>query len=327
MNRPAFRSGTKPAFRSGTKRRAALTMVLAPVLCGLLAAGGIATAWLLLGSPTPAQGAVWFQVTKLGTARDTGGPQQPFFALVLGTGARSDDPSQSPDDPGLADAIHVIGVNPALRSATLLDIPRDTEGPGGNKLNSYIVNDPNGNDLRAEADAVSSVVGVPLNFVIRANFPHFQQMVDEIGGIDVNIPTAMDDDYSGAHFAPGPIHLDGEHALQFARDRHSFDNGDLTRTSNQGLLIISALQTLQKKDLSAGDTVHLIATLGRHVKLDGIGISDLFHMGELALTFDAANIKNVVLPVVDGGGSNLIKSADADSLLADFTDDGVLQTH
>ena len=43
--------------------------------------------------------------------------------------------------------------------------------------------------------------------------------------------------------------------------------------------------------------MRLIATLGRHVKLDGIGITDLFHVGRLALTFDAANIKNVVLPV------------------------------
>ncbi len=270
------------------------------MLCGLLVAGTVATAWVVLGSPTPAEGAVWFQVTKLGTAQDTGGPQQPFFALVLGTGARSDDPALSPDDPGLADAIHVIGVNPALKSATLIDIPRDTEGPGGSKLNSYIVNAPNGNDLRAEADAVSSVVGVPLNYVIRVNFPHFQQMVDEIGGIDVNIPTAMDDNFSGAHFAAGPAHLNGQQALQFARDRHSFANGDLTRTSNQGLLIVSALQTIQAKHPSAGDTVHLVATLGRHVKLDGIGISDLFHMGELALTFDPANIKNVVLPVGDG---------------------------
>jgi LCP family protein required for cell wall assembly len=310
-----------------TRRRAVLTLVLAPVLCGLLAAGTIVTAWLFLGSPTPAEGAVWFQVTKLGAARDTGAPQQPFFALVLGTGARSDDPALSPDDPGLADAIHVIGVNPALRSATLIDIPRDTEGPGGGKLNSYIVNNPNGNELRAEADAVSAVAGVPLNYVIRANFPHFQQMVDEIGGIDINIPAPMDDDFSGAHFPAGPAHLNGEQALQFSRDRHSFSNGDLSRTSNQGLLIISALQTIQKKQPSAGDTVHLIATLGRHVKLDGIGISDLFHMGELALTFDAANIKNVVLPVGAGSGSNLVKSGDADSLLADFADDGVLQSH
>ena len=100
-------------------------------------------------------------------------------------------------------------------------------------------------------------------------------------------------------------------------------------TSNQGLLIVSALQTLQAKHPSAADTVHLVATLGRHVKLDGVGISDLFHMGQLALTFDAANIKNVVLPVGDAGGgsSNLVKTADADSLLADFADDGVLQSH
>jgi polyisoprenyl-teichoic acid--peptidoglycan teichoic acid transferase len=246
---------------------------------------------------------------------------------VLGTGARSDDPALSPDDPGLADAIHVIGVNPALKAATLIDIPRDTEGPGGGKLNSYIVSNPGGNDLRTEADAVSSVVGVPITWVIRANFPNFQQMVDEIGGIDVNIPTAMDDDFSGAHFAPGLTHLNGEQALQFSRDRHSFSNGDLSRTSNQGLLIVSALQTLQAKHPTAGDTVRLLATLGRHTKLDGVGISDLFHMGQLALTFDPANIKNVVLPVGAGPGSNLVKTADAGSLLADFADDGVLQSH
>jgi anionic cell wall polymer biosynthesis LytR-Cps2A-Psr (LCP) family protein len=137
----------------------------------------------------------------------------------------------------------------------------------------------------------------------------------------------MNDDFSGAHFNPGPAHLNGAQALQFARDRHSFDNGDLTRTSNQGLLIISALQTLQAKHPSAGDTVRLVATLGQHTKLDGVGISDLFHMGDLALTFNPANIKNVVLPVGAGPGSNLVKTGDADSLLADFADDGVLQSH
>ena len=60
---------------------------------------------------------------------------------------------------------------------------------------------------------MSSIVGVPIPWVIRANFPHFQQMVDEIGGIDINIPTPMDDDFSGAHFAAGPAHLNGEQAL------------------------------------------------------------------------------------------------------------------
>ncbi len=270
---------------------------------------------------------MWFEVTRLGGARYTGAPDQPFFALIVGTGARSDDPSQAHDDPGLADAVHVIGVNPALNAATILDIPRDTEGPGGQKINSYIVNDPD-HDLRNMADAVSQVTGAPITYVIRANFPNFVQMIDEIGGIDINIPAPMDDSFSGADFAAGPAHLTGDQALAFSRDRHSFDSGDLTRSSNQGLLILSALQTLQKRNLSAGATVHLVATLGRHTKLDGVGISDLFHLGQYALTLDAANIKNVVLPVGNSGnGSNLAKTADAASLLADFTDDGVLQTH
>jgi LCP family protein required for cell wall assembly len=301
-------------------------LIVAPLVCGLLVAGGVTAAWLVLGRPVPARAAVWMQVVKTGQARATGAPDQPFFALILGTGARSDNPAESPDDPGLADAVHVIGVNPAQNTATIIDIPRDTEGPGGSKINSYIL--PGGNEnLRAEASAVSSIVGVDLPYVLRINFPHFQQLVDAIGGIDINIPAPMNDDFSGAHFNPGPTHLNGEQALEFSRDRHSFANGDITRTNNQGLLILATLATLRAKNPTAGDTVRLVAQLGRHVKLDGVGMSDLFYMGQLALTMDPAAIKNVTLPVVAASGSNLAPAAVARDLLADFADDAVLQRH
>ena len=115
-----------------------LKLALAPLVCGVLVATLATGAWLAVGSPVPARAAVWMQVVKAGDARDPGGPDQPFFVLALGTGARSDNPNESPDDPGLADAIHVIGVNPALGAGTIIDIPRDTEGPGGSKLNSLL---------------------------------------------------------------------------------------------------------------------------------------------------------------------------------------------
>jgi len=312
--------------RQGRRRRAVAALVVSPLLCGILVAGLVSAAWLALGSPQPA-GATWFQVTKLGSARFIGQPDQPFFVLAVGTGARSDDPNESHDDPGLADAVHVIGVNPALNAATIIDIPRDTEGPTGQKINSYIVSNPE-NDLRGMADAVSDVTGAPISYVIRVNFPNFVQMIDEMGGVDIDIPAPMNDEFSGAVFDPGPTHLNGDQALSFSRDRHSFTNGDLTRTSNQGLLLISALATLKARNPSGGDTVRLIATLGRHTKLDGIGVGELFHLGEYALTLDPANIKNVVLPVGNSGnGTNLAKTGDAASLLADFTDDAVLQNH
>ena len=76
-----------------------------------------AAAWLALGSPTPGacrgvdadrEDAAKRATRALPTSRSS--------CSSLGTGARSDDPAESPDDPGLADAIHVIGVNPALEA-------------------------------------------------------------------------------------------------------------------------------------------------------------------------------------------------------------------
>ncbi|MFI5046803.1 MAG: LCP family protein [Acidimicrobiia bacterium] len=310
-----------------SRRRALVMLVTAPVVCGLFVAGVLASAWLALGRPTPAAGAVWFQVAKLANANYTGAPDQPFFVLVAGTGARSDDPGQQQDDPGLADALHVIGINPALRSATILDIPRDTQGPTGAKLNSYIVGSSDNFGLRAEADAVSQVTGLPITYVVRANFPNFVQMIDEIGGIDLVIPYDMADDNSGAFFTAGPAHLTGDQALAFSRDRYSLPRGDLDRSVNQGLVILSTLQTLAARHPSIGDTIHLVASAARHVKLDGLGVRDLLALGQLALSVDPNNVKNVLLPVASSGsGTNLAKTADAAPLLADMADDGIVQS-
>lgn len=309
------------------RRRALLLLVVTPVVCGLALAGAVTAAWLALGSPRPADAAVWLQVTSLTGVDFTTAPEQPFFVLVVGTGARSDDPAESTDDPGLADAIHVVGVNPALRTATILDIPRDTEGPTGAKLNSYIVNSDENFGLRAQADAVSEVTGLPISYVIRANFPNFVQMVDEIGGIDIDLPFDLVDENSGADFVAGPNHLNGDQALALSRARYALPRGDIDRTLNQGLVLLAGLRTIQSQVPSAGGTVRLVATAGRHVKLDGIGVRDLFALGQLALAIDPATVKNVVLPVGSGSGSNLVKSADAAPLLADLADDGVLQNH
>ena len=123
-------------------RRRALTLLLvAPVLCGLLLAGGISAAWMLLGEPVPAGGCgvVPGDEARCGTG-DAAGRNSRSSRSVLGTGARSDDPAQSPDDPGLADAIHVIGVNPALTVGDRAQHPRATPrgraGPSSTRTSS-----------------------------------------------------------------------------------------------------------------------------------------------------------------------------------------------
>src|SRR5262249_51547777 len=162
---------------------------------------------------------------------------------------------------------------------------------------------------RAMANAVSQLVGVPIPFAITANFDHFIAMVDAMGGVDINVPTDMRDSDSESDFRAGPQHMNGFQALAFSRDRKSFGTGDLVRTSNQGLMLLAILTTLEQKHLNLTDTLHLVAVLGRHVRLDGVRMSDIFHLARYALTLDPTKIRNVVIPVANSGGTNLVPTA------------------
>jgi anionic cell wall polymer biosynthesis LytR-Cps2A-Psr (LCP) family protein len=121
--------------------------------------------------------------------------------------------------------------------------------------------------------------------------------------------------------------LNGHQALSYARNRHQFPNSDLTRTQNQGYLILQALTQFRTANTGPIATLDLLADLGRHARLDGIGLADLYGLGRLGLSIDPGQVKNVLIPVVSGSGSNLALGPDAASLFADFRDDAVLQTH
>src|SRR5690348_13569269 len=138
------------------------------------------------------------QVTKLSVADNGGAPDGNFFILFIGSDFR----------PGVGgargDALHLIGINPTQHAATILDIPRDT-CYSGDKINAANVG-PNGNP-RGQANAVTGLTGIPINYVVEVNFDGFTSLIDGIGGITVNVPTQMHDSYSGAYFSPGPIHM------------------------------------------------------------------------------------------------------------------------
>ena len=70
--------------RAGDPRRRAIVRLLVAIpLCGMLVAGLLATAWLALGRPTVASGAVWFQLTKVGDSEYSGAPDQPFLVCAV----------------------------------------------------------------------------------------------------------------------------------------------------------------------------------------------------------------------------------------------------
>ncbi|MFF1833894.1 LCP family protein [Streptomyces sp. NPDC058231] len=74
--------------------------------------------------------------------------------------------------------------------------------------------------------------GLHIDHYVEIGFGGFASIVDAIGGVELDIPKAFKDKYSGADFQAGKQTLDGQQALAFVRTRHAFTS-DLDRTKNQ----------------------------------------------------------------------------------------------
>ncbi|HEX4978863.1 MAG TPA: LCP family protein [Acidimicrobiales bacterium] len=250
-------------------------------------------------------------------------PGAPFFVLMIGNDAR----------PGLegvrGDAIHVVGVNPAQRSATILNIPRDTwvgiPGFGSEKITRSM----EFGGLPLQVKAVAGLTGVHFSFAVTVGFEGFKSLVNEMGGLHVDVPYRMLDRNSGADFHPGRWHMGGDAALAFARNRN-VPNGDISRTAHQALLMIGALQRAREVTGSPFGVLRLVALMARYVQFDGLSFRDLYTLTSLGLSIDPAQVRSVTMPSRIGkvGRADVVfVGPGADGLFADLRDDAVLQSH
>ena len=250
-------------------------------------------------------------------------PGEPIFFLVMGHDAGTRDGRSR------GDALHVIGINPEAGQATILNIPRDTwtdiPGRGIDKINAAHYH---GGPL-LQARAVSALVGVDIRIVLSTGFEGLADMVDDLGGVNVDVPFAMNDPTSGAVFPRGTVRMDGGAALAFARNR-SLSGGDFTRTQDQGILILAGLSKLRDSAPTAANVVRWMAVLTEHARLDGVGLGELYRLGRVALSIDPANVRNITMPGSAGsaaGQSVVFVGGGAAGLFADFRDDAILQRY
>lgn len=132
-----------------------------------------------------------------------------------------------------SDVNMIMTVNPKTKKILLTSIPRDMYVP----LHSYGAKDKlthSGNfGIDETVTTVEDLLGIDINYYVRVNFTTLQDVVDAIGGVDVNSPqsfTTVDGKYS---FNAGLNHVDGKAALAFARERYAFNSGDNERIRNQ----------------------------------------------------------------------------------------------
>ncbi|MBI4928816.1 MAG: LCP family protein [Anaerolineae bacterium] len=139
---------------------------------------------------------------------------------------------------GRTDTIMFIQVNPLKPDVSMLSIPRDLwvpiEGVGENRINTAHffaeANQP-GSGPQAVLQVIRYNFGLRANYYARVRFDGFKEVIDALGGIDLNLA----EDQGG--LPAGKHHLNGEEALAFARDRKGTD--DFFRM-NQGQTVILA---------------------------------------------------------------------------------------
>jgi LCP family protein required for cell wall assembly len=286
----------------------ALALVLASLSVG----------WWWLNS-----GATVVSITRTAAAGHDWTPDKPLFVLLLG------DDQRYGLGCGCTDSIHVVGIAPGGGRATMIGIPRDTRVEVRPKQFDRInaAWQIGGNDLAATV--IGKLVGVPITYVVHVNFLAFPKLVDDIGGVDVNVVQPMFNADLGLRLKTGVTHMNGDTSLAFNRDRH-LGAGDLTRSENQGRFIIAALSKMRGRGTSPLDTLGHLATLARHTDTTGVSTPMLYRLARLALSIDPANVRNVVVPTVGqmiNNTSYQTVGTAAQGLLADFADDAVLQSH
>jgi LCP family protein required for cell wall assembly len=302
--------------------RRALTMTTAVLVPLVLFAALVVSG--ARGGPGVRFGQSVVQIHRVDEAHFNPFSGDPVFVLIVGNDARPGDVESR------GDALHLVGVNPSSGQATILNIPRDTYIPLPGGLGTDKINAAHARGGAVlQARAVSQLVGVDIPFVIDTGFVGFQAMVDELGGVDVNVPFRMADSDSGAFFDPGMTHMDGFDALAFSRDRH-FDGGDFVRSADQALVILAGLAKLRAEGASAANTLRWLGVLLRHATFDGGSLSDLYQLARLALSIDPANVRSVTMPGsagMAGAASVVFVGGGAPSLFADFRDDAILESH
>ncbi len=182
----------------------------------------------------------------------------PLTVLIMGV---SEDISSK-----LTDTIMVASYNPKTQKATLLSIPRDTfVGKNKNTATSYDkINALYQSSPEKTLDAVNKITGLDIKYYVVISNNALVQLVDEIGGVEFDVPIDMNYDDSSQdlaiHLKKGVQKLNGEQAEGLVRFRKNnngtsypseYGDNDLGRMRTQREFITEvAKQTLQLKNIT-----------------------------------------------------------------------------
>lgn len=220
--------------------------------------------------------------------------------LVMGSDRRKDNSVEGQR----ADAIHVISLNTETLKGSVINIPRDSyveiaPKRGKERINAALEL----GGMETQVKTVENLVGFEMDYWAMTDFDGLIALVNDVGGVTVDIPIEMNDKGSGAIFKAGPNHLDGDKALALSRNRH-LETGDFERTANQTLLMLSIFKKLRDEASGRPNVISYMDILSRHVETD-MKPAEIFQLISKGFQVDPANVVSYTMK----GGTSTINGA------------------
>lgn len=206
----------------------------------------------------------------------------------------------------LADTIMMVSLNPDDLTADVISIPRDTyyhvkgrDEPYMKKINAHYYGNDTVERTQNMLNSVSGLMKMPIHYYVKIEFAGVVNIVDCIGGVEVDIPFDMDYDDPTAdlhiHFKEGKNQLlDGQASLEFLRFRMNNDgthsDGDIGRIYRQQKFLTTAI----KKSLNL-NLINVVNVAQNYVKTN-MKPAEIISMATKFSSIDMSKIKFHTLP-------------------------------
>ena len=193
---------------------------------------------------------------------------EPFSILLLGINSREEISSGV----GQINTFMLLTINLEKLSFTATSIPRDSYVPipcfnhVSDKLSHTNVMGPH-----CAVGAIEHMFDMEIPYYVKLNFTGFMEIIDILGGIEIDVPYSFSEQDSRRRFGEHLIHveagmqrLNAEEALALTRHR-GWDGGDFTRVQNQQLVFYAMLQEMLNDVNGISDVLPFLEVIGRHV--------------------------------------------------------------
>ncbi len=249
--------------------------------------------------------------------------------LLLGMGGEGHDGAY------LADTIIIASLKPSTKQVSMVSIPRDLTVPMGdgswrkvNHINALAEAKEAKSGGPETMKSLSNILELPIHYYIRVDFQGFMNIIDEIGGIEVNVENTLDDysypilgqednpnyyaRFEHLHIDEGWQKMSGSLALKYARSRHAYgiEGSDFARAKRQQLVITAVKDKLLSRQtlLNPMTISKLIGELDRSVATD----LEVWEMLKLWNTFKDTQKDQIINKVLSDAPDGLLVSSVGD---------------